>query len=109
MLEKKRRTNKQNRSLHLLYEQTAKMLNDEGYDMRAVINPEIDILWSAYTVKEHLWRPIQDAYMGERSTTKLSRTDIDKIYDVINKAIAERTGLNLPPFPSINEQLNNYK
>lgn len=102
---KKQRTIRQNSSLHLLFEQTAKMLNSEGYDMRAVINPEIDILWSAYTVKEHIWRPVQKAYMGKKSTTELTTADLDKIYDIINKALAERTGLNLPPFPSIKSQM----
>lgn len=105
----KQRTLQQNKALHKLFEQTAKMLNENGLDMRAVINPEIDILWSAYTVKEHLWRPVQMAYLGKKSTTKLSTADLDKIYDIINKALAERTGLSLPPFPSIDEQLNNYK
>jgi len=97
---KKTRTSQQNRALHLYYRLLADALNDSGYDMRATIRQEIDIPWTPTTIKEHLWRPIQQRYLRERSTTKLETKDIDKVYDILNKVLAERTGVHVP-FPCI--------
>lgn len=97
--EKKTRTLRQNSSLHLFYSLLAEALNESGNDMKAVIREEIDIPWTPYTVKEYLWRPIQKQYLQEQSTTKLKTRDIDKIYDIVNKVIGERTGVFVP-FPS---------
>ena len=96
----KKRTDRQNRALHLWFKQLAEALNEAGFDMRATIREDLDIPWNEKTVKEYLWRPVQKQYLLERSTTKLKTKDIDKIFDIINKAIGERTGVHVP-FPSI--------
>ena len=97
---KKTRTNPQNRALHLYFSQLAKALNDEGYDMRTFISEGIDIYWSPHNIKEHLWRPTMETMLGIKSTKQMKTGDIDQIYDVINKAVGERTGIHIP-FPSI--------
>jgi hypothetical protein len=95
---KSTRTSKQNAALHLWFDQLAKALNDDGFDMRAVISK--DIMWTPYNVKEYLWRPTQKALFGTKSTTRLNKTEqIDKIFDVINKVVGERCGIFIP-FPS---------
>jgi hypothetical protein len=104
-MNEKIRTSQQNRAMHLMFHQLAKMLNDEGFDMRAVIKDDIDIPWSDYTVKEHLWRPVMKAYCGKDSTTKMTTSDVDKIFDIIVKAIGERCGITLA-WPSIDELIN---
>ena len=38
----------------------ANALNDAGLDMKKVLKPEIDIPWNTATVKEYLWRPVQN-------------------------------------------------
>ena len=96
----KKRTNQQNKALHLWFKQLSDTLNNDGFDMRAVISPGIDILWSPYTVKEHLFRPVMKAYLDKKSTTELTTDEIDKIFDMVNKAIGERTGIHIK-FPSI--------
>ena len=98
----KTRTLRQNSSLHLYFKQLAEALNDCGADMKTVIR--VDIQWTPYTVKEYLWRPMQKAYLGEKSTTRLKTKDIDKIYDMLNKVIGERTGVHIS-FPSVNDLL----
>ena len=78
----------------------AEALNDAGYDMKKVIRANMDIPWTDYNVKEFLWRPVQEAQLGKKSTTQLTTDEIDKVFEVINKAVGERTGVHVP-FPSI--------
>lgn len=93
-------TKLQNKAMHLWFTQLAKTLNDEGIDMRALISPGIDIFWSAYTIKEHLWKPTEKAYLGKDSTQDLTTKEVTEIYDIINKVLGERVGIHIP-FPSI--------
>lgn len=94
-----KRTDQQNRALHLWFTQLSTALNEGGYDMRAVIREGVDIFWSPFTVKDHLWRPVQKALLGKESTKDLNKDEIDKVFDVINKAVGERCGVHVP-FPS---------
>lgn len=97
---KNRRTSQQNAALHLWFTQLSETLNNDGYDMRKLIRQEIDIMWTPYNVKEYLFRPIMKLLTGKKSTSQLTGEDINKIYDIINKTIGERTGIFIP-FPSI--------
>lgn len=102
--ESEKRTGLQNRSLHKLFTQLSEELNSRGFDMRALIRPEVEISWTPYTVKNHLWKPLQNALLGKKSTTELEKTkDIEVVYDNLNKIISERTKgeVILPPWPSI--------
>ena len=63
-----------------------------------------DIPWNEKNVKEVLWRPVQDAMTGENSTQKLNKTELNEVYKVLNRHIAESTGVTIP-FPS-EEQAN---
>lgn len=105
------RTLKQNAALHLYFTQLAEALNDAGYDMRKTIKPGLDIPWTPEDIKEHIWRPVQISQTGKKSTAKLETIEIDQIYDIVNRAIAERTGVHIP-FPNldllINQDENNY-
>ena len=98
----KRRTATQNRALHLWFTQLAKALNDDGFDMRTVIKEGIDIFWSAHTIKNHLWRPVQKIYLGKESTTELENSEVSEIYDIINRTVGEKTGVYVP-WPCIDE------
>jgi len=99
-LKQPKRTIQQNKALHLFYAHLAEELNNAGLDMRKTLKPEIDIPWSPQTIKEYLWRPIQIAQLGKRSTTDLNTDEIDKIFDTINRHLGEKFGLNVE-FPSI--------
>lgn len=98
--EQNTRTLKQNSSLHLYFTLLADELNSAGYDMKKTIRQEVDIPWNAYSIKEYLWRPLQEAQLGKKSTTELTTTEIDQIYDTLNRVIGERTGVSVA-FPSI--------
>jgi len=101
-----KRTLQQNKALHLWYKQLAETLNNSGFDMKSVIK-DVDIPWSAYTVKEHLFRPTMKTMLGKDSTTELETHEIDQIFGVISKVIGERTGIFIP-FPSIEEMIKLY-
>lgn len=99
-----KRTQQQNKALHVLFRLLADTLNENGLDMRKTLKPEIDIPWNDKTVKEFLWRPIQKAQLDKNSTTELTTKEIDEVFDTINKHLGEKFGLHIP-FPSIDSVL----
>ena len=96
------RTNEQNAAMHLWFEQVAKCLNDAGLEM--VINlpngKEWTIPWSKHTVKENIWRPIQEAIIGKKSTTEAYRPEYNEVFSVIHSRFASHQGITLPDWPS---------
>jgi len=104
MTETDQRTIQQNKSLHLYFEMLADAFNSAGYDMRKVLKPSIAIPWNKESVKEMLWKPIQNIQLGKMSTTQLTTKEIDVIYDTLNRHIGERFGIFVE-FPS-EESLN---
>lgn len=96
------RTDQQNKALHKYFELVADALNNAGLDMRKTLKPEIEIPWTKEGVKDYLWRPVQMEYLRKRSTTELLTRDIDKIYDIINRHLAEKFGIS-EVFPSLEE------
>ena len=100
------RTLQQNKALHKYFEAIADTLNAAGLDMKVVLKPEVDIPWSKETVKDFLWRSVQKAQLGKRSTTELTTKDIDKIYDTLTRHLGEKFGVFVE-FPSV-ESLINY-
>lgn len=104
-----RRTDQQNRALHLWFEQLAKVLNDEGKSMSVILQKFVlDIPASKYSVKELLWKPLQSAMYGKESTTELlKKEEIDKVYDALCKFMGEEIQVQVPPFPSVEENIFN--
>lgn len=98
-LKTKQRTQQQNKALHKYFECLAETLNDAGLDMKVVLKPSVAISWTKDTVKDYLWRPIQEAYIQEHSTTKLTTKDINKMYDFLTRHLGEKFGVFVE-FPS---------
>lgn len=103
----KTRSNLQSRSLHLFFELLAKELNLAGLDMKTVLKPEVDIPWTKQTVKDYLWRPIQKALTTKQSTTELDTAEPSEVWDVLNRHLSEKFGVEVPLFPS-QEQTKEY-
>lgn len=97
-----KRTNQQNKAIHILFTEYAKALNEAGFDMRKTLKPSIAIPWTGRSVKEFLWKPIQKAQLNKTSTTELTTVEIDEVFDTINRHLGERIGIHIP-FPSIDE------
>lgn len=105
--EEKQRTSQQNKALHVYFQLVADILNDAGLDMRAVLKPEVEIPWSRNTVKDFLWRPIQEIQLRKKSTTELTTKEIDLIFDTMNRHLAKH-GIH-QAFPSIEEIINRQR
>ena len=89
----KQRTATQNASLHKYFTLLAEALNAAGYDMRRTLKHDIDIPWTMEAVKEHLWKPLQEAMTKERSTAKVERKDYSMIYDVLSRHLSQKLGV----------------
>ena len=101
-MDEKQRTQQQNRALHLWFRHLAEELNAAGLDMRATLKPEISIPWTGETIKDFLWRPVQKAQLKKESTTELTTSEIDVIWETLNRHLGEKFGVHVP-FPSIEE------
>jgi hypothetical protein len=97
--ETKKRTSQQNRALHKYFELLAEELNDAGLDVKEVLRPSVDIEWTGELIKEYIWRPVQMAQLKKKSTTQLTTSEIDQIYEVITRHLGQKFGLYVP-FPS---------
>jgi len=91
----KQRTVLQNRSLHKYLTMLSAALNDAGYDMRKTLKPAVNIPWNEVMAKEHIWRRVQIAMTGKRSTTELNTVEMSEIYEVLNRHIAEKFGVHV--------------
>jgi hypothetical protein len=73
----------------------AEVLNDAGLDMKKTLKPEIDIPWTEENVKNHMWRPIQEAMYEKESTTELSTVEISDVYLVLSRHLSEKFGIHV--------------
>lgn len=99
------RTQQQNRALHKLFNDISAYCVETGLDQRTIVNAldGYSCPTSPQFVKE-TWRAMQIAITGKKSTTELTRKEIDQVYDVFNKFWSELTGKHFA-FPSIEELL----
>lgn len=95
----KQRTNQQNNAMHKYFELLAKALNDGGFTVAMVVKKPLNISWSQHTVKELLWRQVQEAIVNKKSTANLSNAQVSEIYREVDRAVCERTNGITIPFP----------
>ena len=105
----KNRSSSQNNAIHLYCRMVAKELNDNGFSAyidSPILKQPMETDWSMEMVKD-LWRTVQAKVFPVESTdTKGSTKNLDKkqvsqVYDVINRALIEKTdGRVCVPFPS---------
>lgn len=86
---RRKRTLTQNNCIHKLCELLAEALNDAGFDFRAFVKDGYEVPFTPELVKDHLWRPIQVAMTGKKSTTELTTIECSDVYDVLNRKTAE--------------------
>lgn len=101
----KQRTLKQNASLHLMFDQLATELNEQGMYIGQVIR--FDAPWDGTRVKELIWREVQKKMTGKQSTTNLTTKEIDEIFSVIHQALSSK-GIDIQ-FPSIETVMMNER
>lgn len=97
------RTLPQNRAIHKWCELVAEELNDAGLDIKKFYEGGMDIPWSKETVKEHIWKVgMEYHHLPDTSTTKLTRTQVNEVYDICNRALGAR-GVHVD-FPTFKEE-----
>lgn len=88
--------------MHRYFALLAEALNDAGLDMKAVLEPGVAIPWTPENVKNHLWRPLQEAYKGKESTTELDTKEVQEIYETLNGHLGTKLKVHVP-WPSVEE------
>ena len=74
--------------------------------MKAVLEVKtVDVPWSQDMVKEVLWRGIQIPMLDKASTTELETDEVDRVYKVLDRHIAQNFGVSVA-FPSLDSQIN---
>lgn len=102
------RTLTQNSALHLMFSQLAEELNSQGLDQRKTLKPSVSIPWSKDSVKELLWRPIQEAVVDKESTTDLTTKEIDEVFRIMQIHLHSVVGISIE-FPSIETLINKQR
>lgn len=96
----KQRTLSQNKAIHKLFSLLSDDLNEKGLDMKVVLKPSYQIWWTPQSVKEYLWKPLQEAMYQKKSTIDLETKEIDKIFKQLAKILGEHHGIEMS-FPSV--------
>lgn len=90
---KSKRTSLQNSAMHLYFEMLAIKLNDSGFDMAATMlrmSKGINLPWTASSIKERLWRPVQIHTYKVESTSKLDTDQVGVVYEALDRALTEK-------------------
>ena len=95
----KQRTLTQNRALHMWCQWLADELNAAGFDMRRTLRQDVEVPWSGETVKEHLWKPVQEALLQKRSTTEADRNEYTEVHEVLSRHLGQKLGIQAPEWP----------
>jgi len=91
------RSLQQNKALHKYFSILASVLNNSGQEITKVI--KVDTPWSATSVKELLWRPVMMQQLDKKSTTRLTKDEVNKVFDTLNRALSLKCGVSVE-FPS---------
>jgi len=104
------RSSAQNRSIHKYLEMVAHELANQGQTMQGVVRKVamVEIPPTKDSLKEMLWKPIQEVALGKKSTTELTTDEVNKIYEIISMFLAKEFEISLP-FPSYEETENYLK
>jgi len=98
-------SDQQRKSLHLLFDFTAKEYDAAGYGLMKLLEefPMIDVPLTGKHIKE-IWRIAQIEHTGKESTQDLTTDEINQVYDIFNRYIA-LAGIHVP-FPSLESLYN---
>lgn len=94
------RTERQNKAIHLWLENIATTLNDAGLDQRVVLQAyRMDVPWTKESVKEVMWRRVQEAMFNKQSSTKLTTKEVTMVAETIIRFLGRNFGVDVP-FPT---------
>lgn len=102
------RTASQNNALHLYLSRVADEMNKQGITMQDVMRAvkRAEIRPTMEGLKEVVWKPLQEVMLAKKSTTELSKTEVDEVYEMFNAFIGREFGIHVP-FPNDPDKLPN--
>lgn len=92
-IQKADRTWRQNNTLHLLFRQMAKALNDAGFEIPHPFKPDLEIPYSEESVKELLYKPIITMYFKVGKSTDLDTEQLSESMTILVDAVNRNTGV----------------
>ena len=96
------RSPQQNRALHKWLQQIADELNASGQSLGDGILIRMPVAFTGDNLKQNVLKPYMGAlYPDHESTTQLSTTELIELCENLGLVIAERSGIEIPPFPSM--------
>ena len=95
-IQKADRTWRQNNTLHLLFRQMAKALNDAGFEIPHPFKPDLEIPYSEESVKELLYKPIITMYFKVGRSTDLDTEQLSESMTILVDAVNRNTGVYVP-------------
>ena len=91
-----KRTDPQNKSAHLWFDELADALNASGYTVNSKEVLRLDVPWTKSSVKEFLFRPVMQAMYPEKtSTAQLTKAEWSAVVEALNLALGERVGVHV--------------
>ena len=96
-----KRTDRQNRALHLYLTHVAEALDREGHTMQDVVKSvrRAEIRPTPAALKEVIWKPLQEIIHGKTSTTELEKGEVDPVFEAMNAWLGREFGIHIP-FPT---------
>ena len=94
--ERAKRTALQRKAIQVYCRLLAGRFNDAGLDMVTVLKEkETEVSWTMESVKDVIWRGIQDALFPDKpSTTQLETHEVTKVYEQIARHMATKFDIN---------------
>ena len=93
------RTLAQNNALHLYFRNASTSLNDAGFTVAKTLNKGLEMPWTEILFEQLIWKPVQLAALGKKSTTQLTKHDVSNVYDIINLHLSTTRKIHIA-FPS---------
>ena len=94
---KRTRTPTQNNTIHRYFEMLSEALNDAGwYQMQFMeaMATGAQIPWTPEAIKE-LWRKVQIPLTNVESTARLTRVQVNEVYELFSANVANISGVNV--------------
>jgi hypothetical protein len=99
-----KRTDLQNRAIHVYCRNVANAMNDSGESVQTVFTAPVDL--SQENVKEGMFKVIMTAlYPDIKSTTDLDTKQVTEVFENMNRILAERYMISVD-WPSIDSLYN---
>ena len=103
------RTDQQRKAIEVYCRLVAEELWRNGHTMQDVVKAikRAEIRPTQARVKEIIWNGISEAQLNKSSSTQLEKTEVDEIYDRMNKFLGQEFEIHIP-FPVDKDKIGNF-